>query len=100
MDANDPQQVAARVLEACLALATGSLAAETFDAHRAAAYERACGLAEFALGHAMALAGPQQPTTQLEAGLAELAGVAQLLAEAVTTPTGRPCGPTELENNP
>ena len=78
----EPAQLAGHALEACLALATGSLACE-FDAHRAAAYERACALAEAALGHAMALAGAQQPAGQLQAALAELAGVAGLLADRV-----------------
>ena len=81
IEAREPAQLAAQALEACLALATGSLAAEAFDAHRAAAYDRACALAEAALGHAMALAGSQPPAGQLQAALGELATVAALLTE-------------------
>lgn len=88
IEAREPVQLAAHALEACLALATGSLAAEAFDAHRAAAYERACVLAEAALGHAMALAGAQQPAGQLQAALGELAAVAGLLADRVVSGEG------------
>jgi len=80
-------------IEAALALAADWRSAES--EHQSRAFERACDLATAALQAAATAA--QQPTNQLEAGLAELAGVAQLLTEAITTPSGRPCGPTELE---
>ena len=88
IEAREPAQLAAQALEACLALATGSLATAEFDAHRTAAYERACALAEAALGHAMAFAGAQQPAGQLQAALGELVAVTGLLADRVVSGEG------------
>lgn len=82
-------------IAAALALAADWRSAETEQ--QSHAFARACDLAMAAMQ--AAAAATQQPISQLEAGLAELAGVAQLLTEAITTPTGRPCGPTELESN-
>ena len=71
-----PQELLSRLSEGAMALATGALAAESFDEHRAAAYSRACGLAESALHAAAGLAAQQE--IQEEDLLAELADLADL----------------------
>lgn len=78
-EAMDPIERAGRLLEGAMALATGSLAAASFDAERLKAYERGCALAEAALRGAVELAGAS-PNAQAEA-TRELAAVAGLLAD-------------------
>lgn len=71
-----PQELLSRLTEGAMALATGALAAESFDEYRAAAYARGTALAETALQVA---AGRQEQ--QLGDLLAELAEITDTLSQ-------------------
>ncbi len=80
-DALPQSELLARAVEASLTLATGALAAEAMDAHRAGAYQHATELAKAALQAAQALAQPAESpvVAQLVELTADLAGrVAEL----------------------